>query len=264
MDERSIQTGGSEHLPPPVATPRHGPGGGPLEDPRALQILTTEHWSLLSARSLVYNESFARAGMFLTFLSASLIALALVAQGMGFDRDFLLLAAIILAFDLFIGLATLGRVSSASNEDLRCIAGMNRIRHAYLEIAPGLEPYFITSPHDDLLGVLSTYGEPSGEHASLFLGFLHGLTTTSGMVSMITTVIAGVLGSVVTLLAGGVANLAIGVGLGTFTAMLLVMSAAGYRSFSGFGAQLGPRFPTPRPTEGRAASIRVQEPPLDL
>jgi hypothetical protein len=244
MDERSIQTGGSEHLPPPVAVP-HGPGGGPLEDPRALQILTTEHWSLLSARSLVYNEAFARAGMFLTFLSASLVALALVSQGMGFDHDFLLLAAIILGFDLFIGLATLGRVASASNEDLRCIAGMNRIRHAYFEIAPGLEPYFITSPYDDLLGILSTYGEPSGDHPSLFLGFLHGLTTTDGMVSMITTGIAAIFGAVVALLLGAEPTLAIGVGLGTFAAMLIVMSALGYRNFSGFGARLGPRFPSP-------------------
>jgi hypothetical protein len=245
MDERSIQAGGSEHLPPPVAVPRHGPGSGPLEEPRALQILTTEHWSLLSARSLVYNEAFARAGMFLTFLSASLVALALVSQGMGFDHDFLLLAAIILGFDLFIGLATLGRVASASNEDLRCIAGMNRIRHAYLEIAPGLEPYFITSRYDDLRGIFSTYGEPEGDHPSLFLGFLHSLTTTDGMISMITTAIAAIFGSVVALLFGAEPSVAIGVGLGTFVAMLAVMSALGYRNFSAFGARLGPRFPTP-------------------
>ena len=39
----------------------------PLPDGAALQILTTEHWSLLTARSLVYNETFARGGMFLAF-----------------------------------------------------------------------------------------------------------------------------------------------------------------------------------------------------
>jgi hypothetical protein len=245
MDERSIQMGGSEHLPPPVTAPRHGPGGGPLDDPRALTILTTEHWSLLSARALVYNEAFARAGMFLTFVSASLVALALVSQAMGFDRDFLLLATVILVFDLFIGLATLGRISSANIEDLRCIGGMNRIRHGYLEIAPGLEPYFITSKYDDIRGVLSTYGEPAGEHDSMLLGFAHGLTTTEGMVSMITTVIAGILGSVVALLFGVEPNVAIGIGLGTFTALVVVMSGIGYRQFTQFGARLRPRFPTP-------------------
>jgi hypothetical protein len=245
MDERSIQTGGSEHLPPPVAVPRHGPGREPLEDPRALTILTTEHWSLLSARALVYNEAFARAGMFLTFLSASLVALALVSQGMGFDRDFLLLAAIILGFDLFIGLATLGRVSSASNDDLRCIAGMNRIRHAYLEIAPGLEPYFSTSRYDDLPGILSTYGEVSQTSSRNALGFIHGLTTTDGMVGMITMVIGGVFGAVMALLVGAEPTVAIGAGLATFIALLLLVTGVSYRNFSRFGARLGIRFPTP-------------------
>lgn len=245
MDERSIQMGGNEHLPPPVAVPRHGPAGGPLDDPRALTILTTEHWSLLSARSLVYNEAFARAGMFLTFLSASLVALALVSQGMGFDHDFLLLAAIILGFDLFIGLATLGRVASASNEDLRCIGGMNRIRHAYLEIAPGLEPYFSASSHDDITGILSTYGEPEDEGSGFLLGLIHGLTTTNGMVAIITTVIGGIFAAVVALLLGAVPPVALGVGLGTTTALFFVILGATYRAFSQFGERLRPRFPTP-------------------
>lgn len=39
-----------------------------IDDPRAIQLLATEHWSLLSARVLAYNEAFVRAGIFLTFL----------------------------------------------------------------------------------------------------------------------------------------------------------------------------------------------------
>jgi hypothetical protein len=42
------------------------PVGG-LDDSRALQIPTSEHWSLLSARSLAPNEASSGAGMFLTF-----------------------------------------------------------------------------------------------------------------------------------------------------------------------------------------------------
>ena len=59
-----------------------------LDDPRAIQILSTEHWSVLTARSLAYNEAFMRAGMFLTFLSTSFIALALLAEAMSFSRSF--------------------------------------------------------------------------------------------------------------------------------------------------------------------------------
>ena len=77
--------------------PRRRAGDGPgddagpphLADPRALTILTTEHWSLLTARSLVYNEAFARGGMFLTFLTGTLVALGFVSQGSGFATGFL-------------------------------------------------------------------------------------------------------------------------------------------------------------------------------
>jgi hypothetical protein len=255
MDERSMHIGASEHVPPRARVAADGPGDGPLADPRALTILTTEHWSLLSARSLVYNEAFARAGMFLTFLSASLVALALVAQGMGFDRDFLLLAAVILGFDLFIGLATLGRVSSASNEDLRSIAGMNRIRNAYLEIDPGLAPYFIASRFDDVPGVLATYGE-ADEPPDRFGSFVHGLTTTNGMVAVITTAIGGILGAVVALLAGLAPGTAITVGVITFVVMFGATLSSAFRNFSRFAARLEPRFPTPPADAGRTVRDR--------
>jgi purine-cytosine permease-like protein len=65
------------------------------------------------------------------------------------------------------------------------------------------------------------------------------------MVSMITTVIASILGAVVALLVGAAPSVAIAVGLGTLTAIVIVMSALGYRAFSQFGARLGSRFPTP-------------------
>ena len=55
-------------------------------DPRAITLLTTEHWSLLTSRSLAYNEAFTRGGMFLTFLSMSFVALALFAQAMSFGE----------------------------------------------------------------------------------------------------------------------------------------------------------------------------------
>ena len=67
-----------------------------LTDPRAITLLTTEHWSLLTARSLAYNEAFTRGGMFLTFLSMSFVALALFSSAMSFGDDFLTVAAVLL------------------------------------------------------------------------------------------------------------------------------------------------------------------------
>ena len=70
MDDRTITPAPMEHPGPAAARGRDGaPAPFPVDDPRALTILTTEHWSLLSARSLVYNEAFSRAGMFLSFLA---------------------------------------------------------------------------------------------------------------------------------------------------------------------------------------------------
>ena len=113
----------------------------------------------MSARALVYNEAFARAGMFLAFLSASLVALGLVATATGFSEDgFLSVAAIILALNLFVGLASLGRIAAASGEDIRYLQGINRLRHAYHEMVPGLERYFVSSRFDDIQSVLSFYG----------------------------------------------------------------------------------------------------------
>jgi hypothetical protein len=87
--------------------------GATLDDPRALTILTTEHWGLLTARSLVYNEAFARAGMFLAFLSATLVVLGLISAIAGFGDSLLMIAAVVLALDLFIGLASLARIQAA-------------------------------------------------------------------------------------------------------------------------------------------------------
>src|SRR5262245_42293950 len=83
LERPPAEGGGAGQMPSDSLGPPH------LADPRALMILTTEHWSLLTQRSLVYNEAFARSGMFLTFLTGSLVALGFVSQGMGFGTEFL-------------------------------------------------------------------------------------------------------------------------------------------------------------------------------
>ena len=117
--------------------------------PHALQILSTEHWSLLSARSLGYTESLNRVSMFIAALSSAVVALALVAQATDFGTGFHAFALVLLPVVWFLGLVTIVRLGQVNREDAVWMQGMNRIRHAYLEIAPELEPYFVTSRHDD-------------------------------------------------------------------------------------------------------------------
>jgi hypothetical protein len=245
MEERSVQPAATERPissgeeVPPAPGPRH------LADPRALTILTTEHWSLLTSRSLVYNEAFARAGMFLTFLTGTLVALGFVSQGSGYTREFLLLATVLLGFDLFIGLATLGRISSASAEEIRAIQGMNRLRHAYLEMVPTLEPYFSTSPHDDLQGVLAIYGA-TPERPTLLNNYAHGMTTTPGMIGTITAAVGGAFAAAFALLLGASPLIGIVAGLVGFSILTVVIWMSALRQFQSIDRQLEVRFP-PQP-----------------
>lgn len=242
MSQRNRGTSTTQPVTAMGAVERPGPPH--LSDPRALTILTTEHWSLLSARALVYNESFARTGMLLTVLSASLVALALVAQAMGFGDEFLVFAAFVLGFDLFLALATLGRIGAANRDDLRYVQAMNRIRHAYLELAPELEAYFSTSRYDDMRGVLATYGEPIGKQ-SMLVSFAHGMTTMDGMVGVITAIVAGVLAGIVAAILGATAGSAALVGLAGIAAVFAAISLNAVRSVFRFQASLQPRFPSP-------------------
>jgi hypothetical protein len=244
----STSQGAAEHLPPAGRSATGEPPGpeasaGPLDDPRVLQILSTEHWSLLSARSLVYNESFARAGMFLTFLSASLVALAFVASAMAFDRTFLLLASMLLAIDLIIGLATFGRMLETSMDDLRAIAGMNRIRNAYVQIAPVIAPYLISGIHDDSAGVMKTYGEP--EIRAGVAAFIHGLTTAGGMITVIDAILAAALAGVIAVILGAALGVALAAAALAFLGFFAGINRYAFMALVSFEQNLESRFPTP-------------------
>jgi hypothetical protein len=192
----------TEHLPTPATSRQPDASLAPiteLHDPRAIQILSTEHWSVLTARSLAYNEAFVRAGMFLTFLSMSFVGLALLAQAMGFSEQFLGVVAIVLAFDLIVGLTTFSRVSGANFDDLRAMHGMSRIRHAYIQAAPTLLPYFSTAIHDDIDSVTRDYNAPDGYGLATLV---YALSTSLGMVGLIVAMLGGVEVGVVAMLIG--------------------------------------------------------------
>ena len=220
-----------------------GPNDG-LDDPRALTILTTEHWGLLTARSLVYNEAFARAGMFLAFLSATLVVLGLISAVAGLGDPLLVIAAAILALDLFIGLASVGRISAASYEDLRYLQGMNRLRHAYLEMAPALERYMITSGYDDFASVSAFYGPRTGT-ASTFRGLVHGLTTATGMISVICAAVAGALVAVLAFLVTHDPVVGVVAGLAGFVAMFVTLSVVIISGATTFARTMPVLFPPP-------------------
>jgi hypothetical protein len=149
----------------------------------------------------------------------------------------------LLFFDLAIGLATLGRMLDASVDDLRSIAGMNRIRRAYVEIAPVVEPYLISSTHDDSAGVLQTYGEAKIRRG--FAAFAHGLTTAGGMVMTIVALLGAALGAVLAILFGADMAGAFAAGAVAFIVLFAAANRYAYQVVSGFEASFQSRFPTP-------------------
>src|SRR6476660_7715092 len=159
----------SDPLPPSIATPHPLSDRSGVTDAVRAQILATEHWSLLATRSMTWNEVFSRASMFITVLSAAVVALALVAQATAFGSAFYTFALLTLPVVLLVGLATLIRLSDANGEDFWLMIGMNRLRHGYLELAPELEPYFVTEQYDDPRSVFASYGMGASMNLSRIL-----------------------------------------------------------------------------------------------
>ncbi|MEA2645013.1 MAG: hypothetical protein QOE92_96 [Chloroflexota bacterium] len=210
-----------------------------------LQVLSTEHWSLLATRQLTYTESFSRVSMFLAVLSGAVIALALLAQVDGFHEAFTIAAVLILAVVLFVGFATVGRLSTLNREDARWLVGMNRIRRAYLEMHPELEPYFLTGSHDDRAGLMKTLGmDGPAPGAPGIRDLLHGFQTLPAMVGTVNSVVAGTWAALIAAALGAaiVVAVAIGVGAGLLTSTALWLLTR--RSFVRFVAELRPAFPS--------------------
>jgi hypothetical protein len=181
------------------------------------QLLATEHWSLLATRSMTWSEIFSRTGTFLTVLSAAAVALSLMAQATGFGQSFRAFALVVLPIALLVGLGTYVRLVEADIEDAWLIVGMNRLRHGYLELAPDLAPYFVTSPHDDFPGVMLTY---SFRHR---VGIIHLLSGSPFIVGVIDAVVSGLLGSLAfqAFEESGPAHIVVGLSVALITVFLL-------------------------------------------
>jgi hypothetical protein len=106
---------------------------------------------------MLWNEAVSRTMVFLTVLSAAMVALALLADATGFGTKATTLALVVLPVVLFLGVATHSRLVQVNSDEKQTVVAMNRLRHAYLEIAPHLAPYFTAGHHDDEQGFLTSY-----------------------------------------------------------------------------------------------------------
>jgi hypothetical protein len=220
-----------------------GAGGTsePALGPHAATILAAEHWSLLAARSLIWNEAMSRATVFLTVLSASIIALALLADATGFGPQTTTLALMLLPVVFLLGIAAYARMVQINTEEFELVLAMNRLRHAYLQVEPGLEPYFTTGHHDDERGVITTYMLDGPSRRWLLV---HFLVNTPTIVATVDAALAAAI--VVLLLDAGEAPRAAQVagGMLAFAAVWGVLLRLQLHTLRPLRGKT-PRFPTP-------------------
>lgn len=169
FDRSTPLTGAGGQAGLPASAPPGQVDANAVSPAMRLQILSTEHWSLLASRNLAWNESFSRAGMFLTTLTGAIVALALVAQATAFGEGFRVFALVILPIVVFVGVATLLRLGISNYHDVACVVGMNRIRAAYMELAPELQRYFVMGWHDDWRGIDITMAHEPTHSAFVWL-----------------------------------------------------------------------------------------------
>jgi hypothetical protein len=207
------------------------------------QLLATEHWSLLASRSTTQAEVLTRIAIFLTLTSAALVSLALAGQAMHFDGMFPLLAMIVLAIVLCLGLMTQIRVFNVGFEDLAYVLAMNRLRAAYAELYPGMRQYLMTTPYDERPGSKQTkvmFGRQTGPG--------HFAGSSMMLIAVVNAVLVGVFTAGIAASVTVPATLALIVGLigGGLYLVLIVLFMD--RRLQREWADYEPRFPSP-PTD---------------
>ena len=238
--ERAPGPGVEPGLPHVAEIPSAG-AASPTPVQIRLQILSTEHWSLLASRSLAWNEIFSRAGMYLSTLSGSMVALGLIAGVDGFHDAFFVFALVILPVVLFVGLGTWIRMGAANYHDAQTVIGMNRIRGAYLEIAPDLERYFVMGTHDDPPGVSITMGVPPRTPT-----IVHLLASTPFLIIVLNAVVTGAIAAIALVAFSSPPPLLV-VGVAVLVAVVVVLLEvwAAAKRIRDQQMQVQPVFPTP-------------------
>ncbi len=204
-----------------------------------LQILSTEHWSLLASRSLAWSDSFSRTGMFLSTLSFAVVALALVAQASDFGDAFRLFALAVLPVVLFLGIGTLLHLDTANYQELMCVVGLNRIRAMYVELAPDLEGVFVAGTGDDWAGIMKTMALMPGRSNAV-----NHFAATPVQVAVLDAVLVAAIVALVVIQAGSGEMAALMAGAAGFVVALALLVWYSQRTLRTANRVHHPRYPS--------------------
>jgi hypothetical protein len=186
-EEYVVETSDRDRGGTPLASAVPETGSGEPLGEHAPALLAAEHWSLIAARSLVWNEAQSRATVFLTLLSAAIVALALLADATGFGTGTTTAALVLLPVVFLLGIAAYVRLVQINVEEFQLVLAMNRLRHGYLDLEPGLARYLTASAHDDERGVFATYMVDGPTRRA---AWLHFLVNTPSIVATVNSALA--------------------------------------------------------------------------
>jgi hypothetical protein len=188
----TVGAGSQEALAaPPVVppTPAQPSSKDPEHERQLLQALTTEHFTLQTARSATIADSNGRSALYLSTVSSAVVALAFIGQIDHTGRAFYLFALALLPALVLLGILTYLRLVQTAIEDLFYARAINRIRRHYVDLDPEAARWFMLCGYDDPAGVLAAMGlaTPGARHSHGHL-WLHAAT----MVAVVTSIIGGV------------------------------------------------------------------------
>jgi hypothetical protein len=203
-----------------------------------LTALTTEHFGLAGARAQATGESSARAALYISAVSSTLVALGFIGQISEVGDAFNVFALAALPTLYVLGLFTFVRTIENGVEDLMMGRAINRIRNYYLQVAGEEARYFMLSANDDALGVMRNMGVSLQRRQQYF--------TTGSMIAVINSIVGG---GAVAIAVGALTGAPLGVctGAGGVAAIvslvsLMKMENRMYHEMGGFSEAL---FPSP-------------------
>jgi hypothetical protein len=154
-----------------------------LDRQQLLTALTTEHFGLAGTRAQVTGESSARAALYISAVSSTLVALGFIGQISDVGDTFNVFALTALPTLYILGVFTFVRTVENGIEDLMMGRAINRIRNYYLQIAGEEARYFMLAANDDALGVMRNMGVSLERRQQFF--------TTGSMIAVINSVVGG-------------------------------------------------------------------------
>ena len=174
MNPEPVDKGGSSAEGQPV--PPRG------DQSQLLLAMTTEHFTLQTARSATIVESNGRVSLFLGAVSSSTVAIALVGQLSGFGEEFFVFALTLLPALIFLGGATYARAIQNGIEDFKYARAINHIRSWYLTLHPDAQSLLLLSTDETPDGVMQGVRNPKWQ----------ALFTTAGVVAFVMSILIGV------------------------------------------------------------------------